>query len=294
MNSPHKASGQTRLAVLGSPISHSKSPMLHRAAYQQLGLDWDYSAIEVTGDDIGDFVEQRDAGWRGLSLTMPLKNDVIPYLDSLDEVASLTGAVNTVLFNDGDGESHLPGERRGRTGFNTDVAGIVRALGDNGVTSARHVVIVGAGSTARSALVAAAQLGAEHVTVVARNAERAGALAQPALLAGVAFSAETLSSETVARLDAELLISTLPGTATAGELFDGAQITTASTLFDVAYHPWPSSLAQLWQRSGRVVVSGLDMLIQQALIQIRIFVAGDPMIPLPNEATVLAAMRAAI
>lgn len=291
MNSPLGPSRRTKLAVLGSPIAHSKSPALHRAAYHRLGLDWDYSAAEVTGAELGSFLDERGQDWRGLSLTMPLKNDIVPFLASMDEVATLTGAVNTVLFCAGDPHQDEP---RALLGFNTDVAGIVRALAETGLNVARHVVIVGAGSTARSALVAAAQLGAEHVTVLARNVDRAAELAEPARLAGVALTPAPLDSETIAGLSAELVISTLPGTADAGSLFRGAALVSESVLFDVAYHPWPSRLAAVWQDSGGRVVSGLEMLLHQALMQIRIFVAGDPLIPLPDEASVLAAMRAAL
>src|SRR5215213_7988900 len=98
-----------RLAVLGSPISHSKSPALHRAAYARLGLDWQYSAIEMDGAGLAEFLQTRDAAWRGLSLTMPLKQDVLPLLDDLDEIARLTHAANTVLLAGGV-----------RRGFNTD------------------------------------------------------------------------------------------------------------------------------------------------------------------------------
>src|SRR5688572_11268753 len=110
---PPTVSERRRLGVLGSPIEHSKSPSLHRAAYAELGLDWEYVAIEVDGPGLPAFIESRDETWRGLSLTMPLKHDVLPLLDGVDEVAVLAGAANTVLF-----------DSAGRRGFNTDVGGI--------------------------------------------------------------------------------------------------------------------------------------------------------------------------
>ena len=111
----------TRLAVLGSPITHSKSPLLHAAAYAELGLDWQYDAIEVTGDTLAEFVSSRGPEWRGLSLTMPLKRDVLPLLDSRDDAVELTGVANTLLFG------------AARRGFNTDVYGITEAFRANGV-----------------------------------------------------------------------------------------------------------------------------------------------------------------
>ncbi|HET8778877.1 MAG TPA: shikimate dehydrogenase, partial [Agromyces sp.] len=153
-------SERRRLAVLGAPIAHSKSPGLHRAAYRRLGLEWEYSAIELRGNDLAEFVGGLDASWRGLSLTMPLKQDVLPLLDDVDELARLTGASNTVLFDGGT-----------RRGFNTDVGGIVRALAEAGCERIGHGVLIGGGATAASALAAMAELGAESVRVFLRRPE---------------------------------------------------------------------------------------------------------------------------
>jgi shikimate dehydrogenase len=150
------AGAERRLAVLGSPIDHSLSPLLHAAAYKVLELPWTYEAIDVTGDRLAEFLRSRDRRWRGLSLTMPLKRDVIPMLDSLDSVASLTRAVNTVLF---DGDK--------RRGYNTDVAGLIAAFRRHQVENLDSVVILGGGATAASALVAAAELGAKSARVMA-------------------------------------------------------------------------------------------------------------------------------
>ena len=89
------ASEPRRLAVLGSPIAHSKSPGLHRAAYRTLGLDWEYSAVEVDGSNLAAFLDSRDESWRGLSLTMPLKHDVIVALASTGSIQLLFGPAST-------------------------------------------------------------------------------------------------------------------------------------------------------------------------------------------------------
>jgi shikimate dehydrogenase len=277
-----------RLAVLGSPIAHSRSPILHRTAYELLGLDWDYQAVEVTGPGLASFIAGLDASWQGLSLTMPLKQDVLPLLATRDELTVLTGAANTVRFR---------GDENGVTvydGFNTDVAGIVRALAGVGVTKADHVVLLGGGSTARSALVAAAQLGAENVVAFARSPERAESLRSIGRNAGVGLTILPFARELVEAQETELTISTLPGDAAPVELVEGTRLVAGSTLLDVAYHPWPSALAQLWDAVGNRSVSGLSMLVQQALLQIRIFVAGDPFAELPDESRVLEAMHASV
>lgn len=265
----------TRLAVLGSPIAHSKSPALHAAAYSVLGLDWKYERAEVTGAALPAFLGSLGDDWRGLSLTMPLKRDVMPLLDSIDEVARLTGGANTVLIADG------------FRGFNTDVAGIERAFARSGVTSLDSVTIVGAGATAASAVAASHALGATHVFVTARSTERARPLSDLAGALGVGL--------TVTGFDGSLpmtdaVINTLPGSAEHDLAFSDEQ-RAQSVLFEVAYDPWPSPLVRSWNTT---VVDGLDMLIEQALIQVRIFVAGNPDVTLADEEAVLAAMRDAV
>ncbi|SMQ67785.1 shikimate dehydrogenase [Agreia sp. VKM Ac-1783] len=276
-----------RLAVLGSPIAHSLSPRLHTAAYAALGLDWRYDAVDVTEDDLATFVAGRRDEWLGLSLTMPLKHGIQPMLDGRDELSMLTGSTNTVRF------THVDGERR-LDGFNTDVGGIVRALAEKSIVHARQVAILGAGATAASAVVAAAQLGAEHVSVLARSPEKAEDLTRIAHSAGTSIALLPLTVASLDIVDASLVISTLPGTVEPAVLLGDSTIAARSDLLDVAYHPWPSALGDIWNASDRSVVSGLRMLIHQALLQIRIFVNADPALPLPDESAVLAAMEASV
>ncbi|SMG37789.1 shikimate dehydrogenase [Agreia pratensis] len=276
-----------RLAVLGSPIAHSLSPRLHAAAYAALGLDWHYDAIDVAEDDLAAFVAGRGDEWLGLSLTMPLKHSIRPLLDSRDELSVLTGATNTVRFARVDGERRLDG-------FNTDVGGIVRALAEKSIVHARHVAVLGAGATAASAVVAAALLGAEHVSVLARSPEKADELVQIAHAAGTSIAILPLTVASLDIVDASLVISTLPGTAEPAVLLSDSTLPARSDLLDVAYHPWPSALGAVWSASDRTVVSGLRMLIHQALVQIRIFVNADPALSLPDESAVLAAMESSV
>lgn len=273
---------ERRLAVLGSPIAHSKSPALHRAAYRRLGRDWSYKAIEVTGAELPAFLGGLDPSWRGLSLTMPLKQDVLPLVDELDRVADLTGAANTVLFAD-DGR---------RIGFNTDVGGIVRALREAGCDAVAHGALVGAGATAASALVAMSELGAGRVDVYARTPARATPLAELGERLRVEVRLHALGAIESAH-DIDLVVSTVPG---GTELPHEASVAlrTGARLFDVAYDPWPSRLAASWLAAGGEVIHGLGMLLHQAVLQVRVFVSGDPATPLPDEDAVLDAMRAAL
>jgi shikimate dehydrogenase len=267
--------------VLGSPISHSKSPALHRAAYDLLGLSWQYSAVEMDGDRLGEFIGGLDASWRGLSLTMPLKQDVLPLLDSIDEVAAVTGAANTVLFDAGS-----------RRGFNTDVGGIVRTLREAGVHAVSRGVLLGGGATAASALVAMSELGSREVRVLVRRPGAAAALIELGSRLGVRVDEGRMEElDTIGR--AELVVSTVPGGTDLGVAASAGLIASA-TLLDVAYDPWPTPLAAGWIAGGGTVVHGLGMLLHQALLQVRIFVNGDPNEPLVDEDAVLGVMRAAI
>ena len=270
-----------RLAVLGSPISHSKSPSLHRAAYERLGLAWQYSAVEMDGDRLGEFIGGLDASWRGLSLTMPLKRDVLPLLDSIDDVAAITGAANTVFFDGGT-----------RRGFNTDVGGIVRTLREGGVDEVGRCVLLGGGATAASALVAMAQLGAREVRVLVRRPGSASQLVELGSHLDVQVDEGGLAEfATIDRSD--LVVSTVPGGTDLG-VAASARLISSAALLDVAYDPWPTPLAADWIASDGTVVHGLGMLLHQALLQVRIFVSGDPNEPLDDEAAVLDVMRAAI
>jgi shikimate dehydrogenase len=277
-----------RLAVLGHPISHSLSPRLHQAAYATLGLDWRYEAVDVVSDDLAGFVASRDAQWRGLSLTMPLKRAVLPLLDTRDDVVELIDVANTVLFE------HRAG-RRALHGYNTDVAGAVEALRAAG-TAVGNVHVLGSGATATSVLLAVSRLGATTATVHTRSPARCGALRDAAGRFGLDLRVEETGSPDEYRstgAGADLVVSTLPGDAGAGVEMPEGMARTA-VLFDVAYDPWPSPLAARWQRVGGRVVTGLELLVRQALAQVRIFVGGDPDSPLPAEPAVFAAMRASI
>lgn len=271
---------RTKLAVLGSPIAHSKSPLLHRAAYEVLGVPWSYEAIDVTSANLGTFVSSRREEWRGLSLTMPLKREIVPMLDSLDETAALTGAVNTVLF----GEDAL-------TGFNTDVAGLMQPLQDAGTSQPTHVLILGAGATAGSALTAAVRLGASSITIAARDVQKAQTMRGLAQAQGAWI--EISSLEDISDIDADVVINTVPGGA-AAELHFTARQRRASVLFDVIYDPWPSVLASRWSENGGRVIPGIEMLLAQALRQVRLFFGGDADMTVPKESDVIAAMRASV
>lgn len=271
---------ERRFAALGSPIAHSRSPLLHSAAYGVLGLPWCYDAIEVTSGGLDSFVTGLGGEWGGLSLTMPLKREVLPLLDVADEMVELTGVANTLLL----------GERR--RGFNTDIHGIAQSFREAGVAVTSNARILGGGATAASALVAIAQLGGARVALSLRDTSRAAHLVELGERMGLVVSIESLAAMD-SGFPADIVISTLPSGAAAGLEFDSGLMGSA-VLLDVAYDPWPSSLATRWSAGDGRVINGLEMLLHQALIQVRIFVAGDPDHELPEETGVIAAMRRSV
>jgi shikimate dehydrogenase len=256
----------THLAVLGSPIEHSKSPAIHAAAYEALGLDWDYGRYRLEANELADFLRLRDETWRGLSLTMPLKDIGFELSIPSCPVASETGVVNTLLHTDA-----------GWEGYNTDSFGIQMAITEHTSESFSTVNVLGSGATARSAVHAARELFPEAlVSVFARKkTELFGLKTEPL----EAFQQIRVSG---------LTISTLPS----GVIVDRLNVHEQAVILDVAYDPWPSKLATSWQASNRI--SGVEMLLWQALIQMRIFVNGDGTVLLENEADVFKAMSNAV
>ncbi len=250
-----------RAAVLGSPIAHSLSPTLHRAAYAALGLDWTYEAIEVAEDELAGFLAQLDDSWAGLSLTMPLKEVAIELCERVEITAMTIRSVNTLL----------PGPE-GWTGTNTDITGIVRSLEEIGVQSGlESALILGAGATARSGIAALAQMDVGSVGITARRAEQGDELVDLAASFMIAAHAVPWTPDP-ASLDVSLVLSSLPGDA--GLIWADAAAGTSAALLDVAYHPWPTPLAAAWPTQQ--IASGRSMLLWQAAEQVRLMTGLEP------------------
>jgi shikimate dehydrogenase len=246
----------TRCAVLGSPIAHSLSPVLHRAAYRELGLTgWTYDRFELGEAQLADFVEKLGPEWAGLSLTMPLKRAVIPLLDSVSDTASSVEAVNTVVFTE-DGR---------RVGDNTDIPGMVAALREQSVERVGSAAVLGAGATASSALAALSRICEGEVTAYVRSERRAAEMREWGERLGV--DVRTAGWERAAEaLHAPLVIATTPAGTT--DALAAEVPARPATLFDVLYEPWPTALAARWSQAGGKVVGGLDLLVHQAVLQV--------------------------
>ena len=253
-----------RAAVLGSPIAHSLSPVLHTAAYAALGLDgWTYSAIECDEVGLPGLLASCDSRWAGLSLTMPLKRAVLPLLDRTEPLAAEVGGVNTVVFSGGQ-----------RHGYNTDVPGMTAALAEAGVTAPASATILGAGATACAALAALRALGVAAIVVQVRDQARAGDLLAAARRLGLAVELRPFGSPV---RDGDLLISTVPpGAADSYAERASDPRSRPSAVLDVVYNPWPTPLAAAAAQSGIVVVSGFDLLLHQAARQVELMTGRYP------------------
>lgn len=280
-----------RAAVLGSPIDHSLSPVLHGAAYESLGLSgWSFSRAAVGGDgepalaehlaslsgEVGAPDVPGHVPWRGFAVTMPLKEDALAFAVAATERAQRLGAANTLLA--------VPG---GWAADNTDTVGVREALREVGVVATPRVTVLGSGATARSALGALSVLGAEHVTFGVRSAVRleSEALARELGMAIDVVSLGDAGALTEAVASSDATVSALPhGTSLLLPGVETGRLSKA-VLLDVVYGGWPSPLASWASAGGARVLSGLPMLLHQAVEQVRLMTGQVPDV---------AAMRAAL
>ena len=291
------AAARWRSAVIGRPVNHSLSPVLHRAAYAGLGLsDWRYERRETAPEELPALLCEMAAPveaepvWAGLSVTMPHKQAILAHLDVVDPLAEAVGAVNTVVVQrSGEGKALL-------AGFNTDVAGIVGALRETGGPVVNRVraggaVVLGSGATACSALAALGELGAGHITVAARRHAGPGRALSAAHRMGLDIEALTwkpadpASNAEVARhlAAADVVVSTLPAGAAdpLAAVLDEAVGPAGGTrpgavMLDVVYAPWPTPIAEAWDRGGGTVAPGWLMLLHQAVPQVRLMTGRQP------------------
>jgi shikimate dehydrogenase len=265
--------------VLGSPIAHSLSPVLHAAAYARLGLErtWTYGAHEVDEAALPGFLAGLGPEWAGLSLTMPLKRAVIPLIDTIAPTALAVDAVNTVLLRP-DGSRH---------GDNTDVPGLAAALAERGVDTAATAAVLGGGATAASTLAALSGIVTGPVEIYVRTPDRAVQLQPVAAAFGLDLVPCPWTEAAKTALEHPLVVNTTPAGA-ADELADTVPA-APGTLFEVLYHPWPTPLARAWDHAGGTVLGGLDLLVHQAVLQVELMTGAEP----AHHSGLVAAMRAA-
>ncbi len=265
-----------RCAVLGSPVTHSLSPVMHRAAYAALGLDWTYEAVEVPEGGLAAFVGALGEDVRGFSVTAPLKREAAAVAHRASSVVELLGIANTLVVD----------EDERLTADNTDVAGAVAALAEHGV-EASTARILGGGATAASIAHALAGVGVQRLDLVVRDRARAEAAVAIARGSGQTVTVSNLVDPPTGPVD--LLVSTIPVAAV--EDHADQWVVGASAVFDVVYDPWPTSLASAAERAGATVVSGLDLLAHQAVVQVQLMTGGMVDAALLRDAALAALAR---
>ena len=260
-----------RCAVLGRPVAHSLSPVMHRAAYAALGLDdWTYDALDLGADQLYDLLAGLGPEWRGFSVTMPCKQVAVQVADQVEPLPRLLGAANTLVRTDA-----------GWRAENTDVTGVGMALQLGGVEEVEHAAILGAGGTAAAAAAALASLGARQVDVLVRDPARAADLLR--VLGVLDVPATVVPLVPGGRVEAPVAVSTVP--------VDGQPAVAAldwragQTVLDVLYAGWPTPLARRVQFVGGTAITGLEVLFWQATLQVELMTGR----PAP-----IAAMRAAL
>lgn len=249
-----------RAAVIGSPVAHSLSPVLHNAAYAALGLSgWTYERIECVAEEVPALVAGLGPEWVGLSCTMPNKRAALAVATEVTARAAAVGAANTLVRTENGWRADC-----------TDVDGVVGALRSVGFAGGGRGVLLGAGGTATATLAGFADLGVKDVSLVVREPSRAEEAVECAARVGVEVSVLRLSDVDLGELasTSDVLVSTLPASAT--ELIADA-LARAPFVLDVIYHPWPTPVATAVERTGSKLATGLDMLLHQAFGQVEQF-----------------------
>ena len=240
--------------VLGSPISHSLSPLLHKTMYEYLGIGATYSAFEVHSGQLQHFLDNEGSSLNSISLTMPLKEEALLVADSVSDIARKIQSGNTLSKRDGLWNL-----------TSTDVEGFSHALNSHGQDARGQVLVIGAGATAR-AVVAACDGVSQGVTVIHRNPARELAIRNSGFSLVIDFIEWDASIDFN---EFDLIVNTTPGET--ASIFVDQVSKTSSTFFEVLYNPWPTTMLSKWRNSGGYGIDGLDLLIHQAISQVEIF-----------------------
>ncbi len=260
--------------VIGAPIRHSLSPVLHQAAYRALGLTgWSFHREEVGPGELAAYLARLGEDWVGLAVTMPLKEEALAAAQRVGADADLVGGANTLLRADG-----------GWRAENTDVPGLVTALQQAGLSAAAAspAAVLGSGATARSALVALHRCGIRQVQLIVRDRLRPGA-AELAEQLGMTLTSSRYADGPAGWGRPGVVVSTVPAGATPPVA--GWELAPGAVLLDVGYAPWPTSWATQWQAQGQTVCSGATMLLHQAGHQVALMTGRSA--PLSAMATAL-------
>jgi shikimate dehydrogenase len=241
-----------RGSVLGFPLEHSLSPLLHREAYQFLGIEGSYTRQELQLESLHQFFTSQSDAFDYFLITMPLKEEALLLPVAVDPVASRVQSANTLYRRDK--QWHLT---------STDGSGFIAALKNHGASSFKKALVLGAGGTAR-AVVGALDGIADSITVLGRTSTRRDALESSVTKSHFEY-VRWIENPEFPNFD--LVVNTTPAGA-ADLLADSLSIGSCSLLFDVIYKPWPTVLASRWADCGGDVINGLELLLYQGIEQL--------------------------
>ena len=274
-----KIKGSTNIVgLIGHPVEHSFSPPMHNAAFDELGMDYAYVAFDVNPQDLQSAIGgAKSLNIKGFNVTIPHKIEVMQFLDEIDEVAELIGAVNTIDFKD-------------LKGYNTDGIGAVRAIEEVTSIKNKNVIVAGAGGASRAISFYLAKYGAESITILNRNVEKAQALAgdvsDSALINDV--KADSISEISNHLIDADILVDTTPigmhpnindePIALAGDMDENLVV------FDAVYNPNETVLLKEAIKAGAKPVYGIKMLLYQGAESFKIWTGRDAPVDVMEKA----------
>ncbi len=278
-----KITGTTKLlAVIGHPVSHSLSPLMHNAALAQMDLDYVYVALSIATDQLPEAIAGfRAIGLAGFNVTIPYKQTIIPCLSEVSALARAVGAVNTVWPTP-----------NGWHGTNTDVAGFVAPLAAMGRDwSQTTVVCLGNGGAARAVVVGCDQLGCRQIQVFGRNPEKLGHFHQSWQASPIAakLSVHPWADLASAIGQANLIVNTTPIgmqphiDASPLSPSETAAMRSGTIAYDLIYVPRPTQFLQQAQQQGAIAIDGLEMLVQQGAAALRIWTQADIPIDVMRE-----------
>ena len=274
-----KIKGSTNIVgLIGHPVEHSFSPPMHNAAFKALGMDYAYVAFDVNPNDLKSAICGANAlNIKGFNVTIPHKIEVMKYLDELDEVASLIGAVNTIDF-------------KNLKGYNTDGIGAIKAIEEVTSVKDKNVVVAGAGGASRAISFYLAKYGVESLTILNRNVSKAQALAEDVLKSDLIgnVNADSISEINTCLKDADILVDTTP--LGMDPHIDDEPIATAEDMhedlvvFDAVYNPNETVLLKEAIKAGAKPVYGIKMLLYQGAESFKIWTGVDAPIDVMEKA----------
>ena len=265
-----KIKGSTNIVgLIGHPVEHSFSPPMHNAAFDKLGMDYAYVAFDVNPNDLKSAINAGESlNIRGFNVTIPHKINVIQFLDEIDEVASLIGAVNTIDF-------------KNLKGYNTDGIGAAKAIEEVTSIKNKNVVVAGAGGASRAISFYIAKYGAESITILNRNIDRARSLVSDVLKSGLIndVTADSISKINDYLVNGDILIDTTP--IGMHPNYDDEPIARAENMhedlvvFDAVYNPNETVLLKEAIKAGAKPVYGIKMLLYQGAESFKIWTGRD-------------------